>query len=56
MFEVTIEDFMEGKVADLMEDGAIEADFETILKASEKFHSVGVEYFKKKSYKSAIAQ
>lgn len=56
MFEVTVEDFMEGKVADLMEDVAVVADFKTTLKASEKFHGIGVEYFKKQSYKSAIAQ
>ncbi|XP_059475946.1 inactive peptidyl-prolyl cis-trans isomerase FKBP6 [Neocloeon triangulifer] len=55
MYEITVDDIMEGKVADLMQTrNNANADFPTVLKVVLKEHAEGVEYFKNQSYRSAI--
>jgi len=56
MYEITVVDFMDEKVADIMESQNSDADFETILKAAIKDQTTGVAFFRKQSYRPAISR
>ncbi|CAB3379523.1 Hypothetical predicted protein [Cloeon dipterum] len=55
MYEITLEDVIEGEVASMMEDqNQSTADFKVLLKAVDREHAEGVQFFKNQSYISAI--
>jgi hypothetical protein len=57
MFEITILDFMDKKVADFMEmnQNCKDAEFATVLEAAKRDRNKGHELFMRKSYKQAIS-